>query len=147
MSLSINKAILAGNLTRDPELEFLPTQTAVCKFGIAINKRWTGKDGQKNEKVCFVDCKAFGKTAENIAKYFTKGSPIYLEGELDLEQWEKDGKKHSMMKILVNNFQFPTSAKDASPQASPQAPSPSVNNENFLFLSIFIVTRESFLKL
>ncbi len=102
-----NKVILMGNLTRDPELSYLPSQTPVAEFGLAINRVWTGQDGQKQESTCFVDCRAFGKQAETLNKYMSKGSPIFVEGRLDLDTWTaQDGSKRSKHRVTVERFQF-----------------------------------------
>jgi len=104
---NLNKVMLMGNITRDPALKYLPSQTAVCEFGLAINRTWTGQDGVKKEEVTFVDCDCFGKTAELLAKYKKKGDPLFIEGRLKLDQWEaQDGSKRSRMKVVVENFQF-----------------------------------------
>ncbi|MBN1795272.1 MAG: single-stranded DNA-binding protein [Sedimentisphaerales bacterium] len=102
-----NKVLLMGNLTRDPQLSYLPSQTAVVDFGLAVNRRWTGSDGSAKESTCFVDCRAFSKTAETINKYLTKGSPVFLEGRLDFDMWTaQDGTKRSKHRITVERFQF-----------------------------------------
>jgi single-strand DNA-binding protein len=104
---NFNKVILMGNLTRDPQLSYTPNQTAVVDFGIAVNRRWTGQDGQQRQEVCFVDCRAFGKIAENINKYCRKGKPLMLEGRLTFDSWTgKDGAKRSKHRVTVENFQF-----------------------------------------
>lgn len=104
---NFNKVMLMGNLTKDPTLRYLPSQTAVCDFGMAVNRTWTGTDGVKKEEVTFVDCDAFGKTAELLAKYKKKGDPLFVEGRLKLDQWEaQDGTKRSRLKVIVENFQF-----------------------------------------
>jgi len=104
---NLNKVMLMANLTRDPELTYLPSQTAVCRLGLATNRRWTTPDGQQKEEVTFVDADAFGKTAENIAKFFKKGRPIFIEGRLQYRQWEaQDGSKRSKLSVVVENFQF-----------------------------------------
>ncbi len=104
---NFNKVMLMGNLTRDPELSYLPSQTAVCRFGLATNRRWTSQDGQPKEEVTFVDVDAFGKTAETIAKYLKKGRPVFIEGRLQYRQWEaQDGTKRSKLSVVVDNFQF-----------------------------------------
>src|SRR4051812_47081687 len=103
---NLNKVLLIGNLTRDPELKYLPNQPAVCDFGLAVNRTWTGQDGTKKEETTFVDCSCFGKTAEILAKYKKKGDPLFIEGRLKLDQWEKEGQKHSKLKVVVENFQF-----------------------------------------
>ncbi len=84
---SFNKVILMGNLTRDPEVTYMPSnQKAICKIGIATNRKWTGQDGQPREEVTFVDCTAFDKTGELIGKFFKKGKPIFIEGRLKYDQ-------------------------------------------------------------
>src|SRR3954468_3199782 len=104
---NLNKVLLMGNITRDPELKYLPNQTAVCDFGLAVNRTWTGQDGVKKEEVTFVDCSCFGKTAEILSKYKKKGDPLFVEGRLKLDQWEaQDGSKRSKLKVVVENFQF-----------------------------------------
>lgn len=107
MAGAYNKVLLMGNLTRDPELRHLPnSNTAVCKFGLAINRRYRTADGEQREEVTFVDCDCFGKTAEMISQYMKKGRPLFVEGHLRLDQWEKDGVKQSKLKVVVDNFQF-----------------------------------------
>jgi single-strand DNA-binding protein len=104
---NFNKVMLMGNMTRDPQVSIIPsTQNQVCDFGLAVNRTWTGPDGIKKEETTFVDCTCFGKTAEILAKYKKKGDPLFVEGRLKLDQWEKDGIKHSKMRVIVENFQF-----------------------------------------
>ena len=103
---SLNKVLLIGNLTRDPALSYLPSQTAVVDFGMAINRDWTGKDGEKKSETCFVDCRAFGKVAEIMNKWLKKGKPIFVEGRLQFDSWQKDGQKFSKLRVTVENFQF-----------------------------------------
>lgn len=101
-----NKVLLMGNLTRDVELKSIAGGQNVAKLGLAVNRKWTGQDGQLKEEVTFVDCEAWGKTAETLAKYLSKGKPVFIEGRLKLDMWEKDGQKHSKMKVVVESFQF-----------------------------------------
>ena len=103
---SLNKVMLIGNLTRDPELRYTPGGAAVCEFGLACNRKWKGGDGQMQEEVFFGDVTAWGKMGENIAEYMSKGRPIFVEGYLKLDQWEKDGEKRSKVKIVALNVQF-----------------------------------------
>ena len=104
---SYNKVILMGNLTRDPQLSYLPSQTPVCEIGLAVNRKWRGQDGQMKEAVCFVDCRAFGKQGETINQYLRKGRPILIEGHLDLDQWEaQDGTKRSKHRVTIERFTF-----------------------------------------
>lgn len=100
--------MLIGNLTRDPELRVTPKGTSIAQFSLAINRRFKGSDGNDAEEVVYVDCEAWAKTGETIAKYVTKGRPLFVEGRLKLDQWEdKTSKeKRSRMKVVVENFQF-----------------------------------------
>lgn len=104
---NFNKVFLIGNLTRDPQLSYTPNQTAVVDFGLAVNRRWTGQDGEKREETCFVDCTSFGRQAETINKYLTKGRPVFVEGRLTFNSWTaQDGTKRSRLKVTVETFQF-----------------------------------------
>ena len=104
---NLNKVMLMGNLTRDPELRYTPNNTPVVNLGMAINDRWRNQQGEQQESTTFVDCEAFGRTAEVINQYMRKGRPIYLEGRLKLDQWQdKDGNNRSKLKVVVLGFQF-----------------------------------------
>ncbi len=105
---SYNKVLLMGNLTRDPQLKYLPNQTPVVDFGLACNRKYKLQSGEQKEEVTFVDCSAFGRTAEVINQYFTKGKPIFIEGRLRYEQWEdkQGGGKRSKLSVHIDNFQF-----------------------------------------
>lgn len=105
---SLNKVLLMGNFTRDPELRYLPSNTAVVSFSLAVNEKYKDKDGNWVERADFIDCEAFAKTAENIGKFFAKGRPIFIEGRLRLDQWEDkaSGQKRSKLKVIAENFQF-----------------------------------------
>lgn len=105
---SFNKVILMGNLTRDPELRTLPSGNAVARLGIALNRVYLSKEGEKKEEVTYVDVDAFGKQAETIAKWCTKGSGILVEGRLRLDQWDdkNSGEKRSKLGIVLEAFQF-----------------------------------------
>jgi len=117
-----NRVFLMGNLTRDPQLRYTPTQQAVCDFGLAINRKWKGPDGQMHEEVCFVDCTAWGRTAENIQKYVAKGRPLFVEGRLRYHTWDApDGKKRSKLDVTVLAFQFIDSAKGGAGGGGPSA--------------------------
>ena len=112
---SFNKVLLMGNLTRDPQMKFLPSQTAVCEVGIACNHRYKTSTGEQREEVLFVDCTAFGRTAEVINQYFQKGRPIFIEGRLKLDSWEdkNGGGKRSKHTVVIDNFQFVGGREDA----------------------------------
>ena len=104
---SFNQVTLVGNLSKDPLLSFLESQTAVCNFGIAVNDSFTNKAGTKIENVCFVDCAIFGKRAEALNKYLKKGDPLLVTGKLVLENWlDKENVKHYKHKIQVREFSF-----------------------------------------
>jgi len=104
---NFNKVLLMGNLTRDPQLTYLPSQTPVVEFGLAINRKWTGQDGSQRDETCFVDCRAFGRQAETINKYMSKGRGIFVEGRLTYEQWTaQDGGKRNRLRVTVEGFQF-----------------------------------------
>ena len=106
---SYNKVLLIGHFTRDPELRFLPNNTAVCDFGLAVNDRYQNKQTQEwEDRPNFVDVTAFGRTTENINKFFGKGRPIFIEGKLRFEQWEdrQSGQKRSKLKVVVDVWQF-----------------------------------------
>lgn len=97
-----------GNLTRDAELRVTPKGTAIAQFGLAINRKWKDDGGQEREEVVFIDCEAWAKAGEIIAKYVSKGSPLYVSGRLKLDQWEDKTtkEKRSKIKVVVENFQF-----------------------------------------
>ena len=104
---SYNKVILLGNLTRDPQLSYLPSQTAVVEVGLATNRTYKKQDGTQGKDTCFVDCQMFGKRAEVINKYFHKGDPILVEGRLKFDSWQsQDGSKRSKLLVFIENFQF-----------------------------------------
>jgi len=129
---SFNKVILIGNLTRDPQLSYLPSQMAVVNFDMAINRKWLGQDGQKKEEVCFISLVAFGKSAETINKYCKKGQPLMAEGHLQFDQWtDKDGGKRSKHKVVVENFQFLDSAKKETEPAKEQEKQEQSNDNDF----------------
>lgn len=120
--MNVNKLFLGGNITRDIKLSYTQNQTAIADFGIAVNRKWKGKDGQDKSEVCFVDCQIFGKQAETVNKYVKKGDPIFLEGRLKLDQWEAaDGSKRSKLKMTVESFQF-LNSKPAGEKTTANAP-------------------------
>jgi single-strand DNA-binding protein len=123
---SFNKVILMGNLTRDPELKTLPRGTAVCELSLAVNKVWKDDQGQKHERASFFGCVAFGSTAENLAKYFAKGKPILIEGELAQETWDdkETGKKREKTKVRIDRFEFVGGNNDNRQGGQSSAPRP-----------------------
>lgn len=114
MALQLNRVLLAGNLTRDPQVRFFANERAVAEFGLAINRKYKGTDGQLKEEVTFVDVEAWGRTAELVGQYLTKGRGCFIEGRLKLDSWEdkKDGQKRSKLKVVADNVQFVDSNRD-----------------------------------
>ena len=108
-----NKVILAGNLTRDPELRYTPKGTAIAKIGLAINRTWKNEAGETKEEVTFIDVDAFGRTAEVIGQYLKKGRPILMEGRLRYETWDdkQTNQKRSKLGVVMENFQFMDSGR------------------------------------
>ncbi len=122
---NFNKVILAGNLTRDPELRYTPKGTAIAKFGLAINRTWKNEAGETKEEVCFVDVDAFSRQAEVIAQYMRKGRPILVEGRLKLDTWEDKNthQKQSKLKVHLETFSFIDSkGPEGGAPPSPDAP-------------------------
>ncbi|HGJ67176.1 TPA: single-stranded DNA-binding protein [bacterium] len=104
---SLNKVFLIGNLTRDPELRYTPSGTAVANFGLATNRKYKGQDGEMKEETCFVDIVTWGKTAENCSNYLSKGRPVFIEGRLQFRSWETDdGQKRSKLDVIADRIQF-----------------------------------------
>jgi single-strand DNA-binding protein len=133
---SFNKVILAGNLTRDPELRYTPKGTAVARITLAVNRVYTAEGGEKKEEVSFVDIDAWGRQAEVIAQYMKKGRPLLVEGRLKQDSWEDKNtkQKQSKLKVVLESFSFidanrgegagaPVSARPAStaPAAAAEA--------------------------
>lgn len=125
MAANLNTVILAGNLTRDPEVRYTSGGTAVGRLGLAINKRYNNKDGQTVEKTTFVDIDVWSRQAETCQRYLSKGAPVLIEGELELDQWQDSntGQNRSRLKVRANRVQFLGSPRaDAAP--NPQSPAP-----------------------
>lgn len=136
---SLNKVFLMGNLTRDPELRVTPKGTPICQFSLAINRKFKMESGESREEVIYVDVEAWGKQGETIAKYVTKGRPLFVEGRLRLDQWEDKNtkEKRSRMKVVLEQFEFlgdgrggggsggaPSSEPGVDQTASPERHSP-----------------------
>jgi len=128
---SFNKVILMGNLTRDPEMRYTPSGTAIAKLGLAVNRVWRDTEGQQKEETTFVDVDAFGKQAETLGQYMQKGRPILIEGRLKLDQWEdkNTGQNRSRLGVVLERFTFigsgtgQTDGSGAAPQQSSPPPS------------------------
>lgn len=105
---SFNQVTLIGNLTRDVEVRYIPSGTAVAEVSLAVNEKWTNKDGSKGESVAFIDCTLWGRTAELAAEYLSKGSPVLFAGKLVQDNWDdkETGQKRSKLKVKVDTMQF-----------------------------------------
>ena len=104
---SLNKVLLMGNLTRDPEVRHTPKGTAVGDLAMAINMTYKAQDGTEKEEVCYVDVVVWGRQAETCRDYLTKGAPVFVEGRLQLDQWEgPEGEKKSRMRVRADRVQF-----------------------------------------
>ena len=105
---SFNRVTLMGNVTRDPQIKHLPSNTTVADFGLAMSRRYKTAAGEDREEVCFVDCSAFGRQAEVIGQYCRKGKPLFVEGRLKFDQWDDktSGARRNKISVVVENFQF-----------------------------------------
>jgi single-strand DNA-binding protein len=132
---SFNRVILVGNLTRDPELRYIPSGTAVTDIGLAVNDRWKKPSGEWVEETTFVDVTLWARTAEVASEYLSKGSPVLIEGRLKLDTWEKDGKKNYKLRVVGEKMQMlgtkgaggggsPGGGNRGAQQGAPHAPSP-----------------------
>jgi len=130
---NFNKVILMGNLTRDPEVRYTPSGTAVTELDMAINRRFKKSDGQSGEETCYVNkITVWGRSAENCGQYLKRGSSVLVEGRLKYDQWEKDGQKHSRLGVIAQSVQFlgsPAKASDFQAGAGTQSvPAQQVDN-------------------
>jgi single-strand DNA-binding protein len=117
---SFNRVILLGNVTRDPELRYISTGTAVTEIGLAVNDRRKTASGEWVEETTFVDVTLWGRTAEVAGEYVTKGAPLLIEGRLKLDTWEKDGKKNSKLRVVCDRMQLLGSKGDGSKSDGPR---------------------------
>ena len=139
---SLNRVLLMGNLTRDIEIKYTANNNAVANIGLAVNRRYRSGD-EYREETTFVDCEAWGKTAETMAKYLSKGRPVFIEGRLKLDEWQdKDGNRRTKMVTVVENFQFIDSrpgggggggGDGGQQQSAPAAPTGGVSPDDIPF--------------
>ncbi len=129
---NLNRVLLIGNLTRDPELRVTPKGSSICQFGLAVNRTFKDASGQQREETTFVDIEAWGRQGEVISKYCTKGRPLFVEGRLRFDSWEdkNTGQKRSRLSVVLENFQFiggrgdeqggggPSGGGDSAPRSS-----------------------------
>jgi len=123
---SFNKVIIAGNLTRDPEMRYTPKGTAVARITLAVNRTYTTETGDKKEEVSFVEVDAWGRQAEVISQYMKKGRPLLVEGRLKQDTWEDKNthQKQSKLKVVLEGFTFIDSRSAESGPAAKPAPAP-----------------------
>jgi single-strand DNA-binding protein len=122
----LNKAMIYGNLTRDPELKALPSGMNVCSFSLATNRVYNDRDGNRQEAADYHNIVVFGKQADNCAKYLTKGSAAYVEGRLQTRSWDKDGQKQYRTEVVADRVQFgPRNAGGSESGAAPTSGSQS----------------------
>ncbi len=128
---SMNKVFLLGNLTRDPELSHTQGGSALCKFGIAVDRKWKDKNsGDTREEVCFVDCVAWNRTAEIINQYLSKGSVALIQGRLQFNQWEdQQGNRRNKLEVVVDDCQFMPSGQGGQDKPSPSGPNAQQNSD------------------
>lgn len=143
--MSINRVVITGNLTRDPELRTTAGGTAVMSFGVAVNdRRKNPATGEWEDYPNFVDCTMFGARAEAVSRYLSKGSKVAIEGKLRYSSWERDGQRRSKLEVIVDEIEFMSRQQDQAPQGyapqqapqrpqAPQAPAPDVYDEDIPF--------------
>jgi single-strand DNA-binding protein len=118
MAANLNKVLLIGNLTRDPELRYVPSGTAVATFTLAVNRVYKAQDGEKKEETSFIRIVVWGRRAEVCGEYLSKGSPVFVEGRLQSRNWEaQDGQKRSTTEVIADNVQFLRGAPSSGEKA------------------------------
>lgn len=124
---NLNKVFLIGNLTRDPELRYVPSGTAVVSFGMAINRTYTTQSGERKEETCFVRVTAWGRQAETCNQFLSRGSLVFVEGRLIYRTWESNGQKRSTLEVRADRVQF--LGRPRTGEAAPAEPMPEVAEE------------------
>lgn len=128
---NLNRVLLIGNLTRDPEVRYTPKGTAVTEIGLAVNRVYSGEDGEKKEETTFVDVTLWARQAEIAGQYLKKGRPVFIEGRLQLDSWDdkQTGQKRSRLRVVAENLQLlgsrqegEGSASTSTPRRTPSAP-------------------------
>ena len=118
---SMNKVFLMGNLTRDPEVRYIPSGAAVADMRMAVNRRYKTQQGEDKDETCFVNVSAWGRTAETCGQYLKKGSQVLVEGRLRYDEWEKEGQKQSRLSVVAERVQFMDSPRRAEYGDAPAA--------------------------
>jgi single-strand DNA-binding protein len=121
---NLNRVLLIGNLTRDPEIRYTPKGTAVTEISLAVNRIYSGEDGEKKEETTFVDVTLWARQAEIAGQYLKKGRPVFIEGRLQLDSWDdkQTGQKRSRLRVVAENLQFLGSRQEGEGSGSPSAP-------------------------
>ena len=128
---SLNKVLLIGNLTRDPDVRMMSNGRPVCNFGLALNRSYKDGEGNRKEETTFVEVESFGPRAEAVGRFFTKGRSIFIEGRLKLDQWEsKEGEKRSALRVVLDSFEFVDSKQDGPSSNSRIVESVSSNEDS-----------------
>lgn len=131
---SYNRVLLIGNLTRNPEIRYTPSGTAVADLGLAVNENFKNKAGEVVEQTCFVDVVVWGRQAETSVEYLHKGSPVFVEGRLQLDQWEnQQGEKRSKLRVRADRVQFlgaPGKGTEFADAPRPSAPPPQSTDDD-----------------
>lgn len=117
--MSINRVNISGNLTRDPELRTTQTGMSILRFGVAVNDRRKNADGDWEDVPNFIDCTVFGRRAEGVEPYLSKGSKVAIEGKLRWSSWEKDGQKRSRLEVIVDEIEFMSSRDGGQDRPGP----------------------------
>jgi len=126
---TLNRVFLVGNLTRDPEVRYLPSGKGVAELRMAISHKYKMATGEEREETCYVDVMVWGKQGEACGQYLSKGSPLLVEGRLQYDEWEKDGQKRSRLRVVADRTQFLSSPRraeytDAAPDSPASEPAP-----------------------
>ncbi|MBM4144099.1 MAG: single-stranded DNA-binding protein [Lentisphaerae bacterium] len=121
---SLNKVFLAGNLTRDPEVRYTPSGTAVSDLGMAVNRKFRSANGEDREETCFVTVVVWARQAETCGQYLRKGSPILVEGRLQYDEWEREGQKQSRLRVVAERVQFLGGRRSDEPPERREAAGP-----------------------
>jgi single-strand DNA-binding protein len=128
--VNLNRVLLIGNLTRDPEARYTPKGTAVAEISVAVNRTYSGEDGEKKEEATFIDVTLWGRQAEVAQEYLRKGRSVFIEGRLQLDSWEdkQTGKKRSRLRVVAENMQMldsgnrPTATNQQPPSGATRQP-------------------------
>ena len=119
--MSINRVVISGNITRDPELRSTQGGMEILALGVAVNDRVKGENGQWTDRPNFIDCTMFGNRAKSVSRFLSKGSKVAIEGKLRWSQWERDGQRRSKIEVIVDEIEFMASRGDGQHAAAPQA--------------------------